>query len=550
MFLPSLSSLFGRSFGGEIFSRPVIPGGLSPETARQLAKEAFDRSGEHGAIAQLARQYKVKRYVVEQCLEAIEQQLDGLFREGPRVPVVTITLDRRALDRALVAARAEAPLSIRKLKSLTALFLGFTMGYTTLWNTLDQAQTEAKAWLGKLNLSKVKTIALDELFFAGRCVLVVIDVRTQTLCGVEVADDRKETTWTKLLTRLRDEQGLDPTLVVSDAGASILASVKDVFRSAVQQRDLFHVKRELGQLLTRLENQAYAALSHAYKVEEDWLCSPRSDRRTGQKLRYARDEADRRIALYDQVFAWTLRAFDALEFVDPLTGAYQDGQKAEAILAEVAEKLRIQKDKGIRKVGTYLKRQKGALSAYHQRLAQTLHALTNTIDEQAVVLTIACLYRLDRQCRSSMYLKERKTLLTLRAQMVENLHALSVEPERFLELIRLTVDAIQKSGRASSLVECFNGVFRKYLRIHKHVSIGPLLLLAARWNLKTREYGQLAGSCPYTALTGITVEDWLSELGLAPNPLPGPQRGYLPIGQGWESGQNPPANRPALPKAA
>mgnify|MGYP000375869878 CR=1 FL=1 len=61
--------------------------------------------------------------------------------------MVSITLDRRALDRALVAARAEAPLSIRKLKSLTALFLGFTMGHTTLWNTLDQAYIPAVARL-------------------------------------------------------------------------------------------------------------------------------------------------------------------------------------------------------------------------------------------------------------------------------------------------------------------------------------------------------------------------------------------------------------------
>jgi len=53
--LPSLPSVFGHSSGDELFSGPVIPGGLSPETARESAREAFDRSGEHGAIAQLAR---------------------------------------------------------------------------------------------------------------------------------------------------------------------------------------------------------------------------------------------------------------------------------------------------------------------------------------------------------------------------------------------------------------------------------------------------------------------------------------------------------------
>jgi hypothetical protein len=544
-----MSSLFPRSTP-ELFSGFDIPGNLSRESARALAREAFESREEHGAFARLARKYNVSRYCVQQCLEAIEQQFENLFSLGPRLPAVTITLDRRAIERAVVAARAEVPLSIRNLRRLTGIFLGFVMGYTTLWNTLEHAQTEAKAWLGKLNLAKVKTIALDELFFAGRWVLVVIDIRTQLLCGVEVADDRREATWTELLTRLRDQQGLDPTLIVSDAGASILSSAKIVFPSAEQQRDIFHAKRELGQLLDRLEKRAYAALSHSYKAEDDWLEASSSARSLAQKYRYAREDADRRIALYDQVFGWAKRRFDALEFVDPQTGSYQDGQKAETILAEVAQLLYIQKDKGIRKVGTYFKRQKGALCTYHQRLAQTVHALAYTIDEQSVVLTIACLDRLDHQLKSPMYLKERNELLALRVRLVEDLYSLSIPPERFTELIVRTVDAIRKSGRASSLVECFNSVFRKYLRIHKHVSIGPLMLVAVRWNLKTRELGELRNSSPYTALTGIRLEDWLSELGLAANPLPGPQRGYLPARSIRAPGQTRPAKEPAPSMAA
>jgi len=161
------------------------------------------------------------------------------------------------------------------------MFLSFIMGFGTIWDTLHQPQTTAKAWLGKLDFRAVKTLALDELFFAGRCVLVVIDIKTQTLCGVEVADDRTEATWKKLLCRLRDEQGLDPTFLVSDAGASILASAHEVFPSAAQQRDLFHIKRELGQLLDRLEKKAYTALEQYYKAEVTWLKAPRGDCSTG-----------------------------------------------------------------------------------------------------------------------------------------------------------------------------------------------------------------------------------------------------------------------------
>lgn len=101
MALPRLSSLFSRSTAQPLFSGPDIPGALSPKTARALAKEALDNKDEHGAIARLARKYNVKRHVVAQCLGAIEEHLTTHFQPSPGVPVVTITVDRRAIDRGL-----------------------------------------------------------------------------------------------------------------------------------------------------------------------------------------------------------------------------------------------------------------------------------------------------------------------------------------------------------------------------------------------------------------------------------------------------------------
>jgi len=101
------------------------------------------------------------------------------------------------------------------------------------------------------------------------------------------------------------------------------------------------------------------------------------------------------------VFGWVRRVFEALEFVDPTTCAYQNNTITESILGEIAEKLKVQKDGRLKKAGTFLSRHKGALSAYHSRLATTLVQLADTIDEQAVVLTVACLHRLKRipSCR-------------------------------------------------------------------------------------------------------------------------------------------------------
>ena len=64
MALPRLSTLFPRSDARSLYFGPGIPGGLLPETAQALAREALESKDEHGAIARLARKYQVKRYVV------------------------------------------------------------------------------------------------------------------------------------------------------------------------------------------------------------------------------------------------------------------------------------------------------------------------------------------------------------------------------------------------------------------------------------------------------------------------------------------------------
>ena len=65
--------------------------------------------------------------------------------------------------------------------------------------------------------------------------------------------------------------------------------------------------------------------------------------------------------------------------------------------------------------------------------------------------------------------------------------------------------------------------------VHKHVSSGPLMRVAVRRNLKPREADKLKNTRPYTALTSLNVDEWLSESKLPSNPLPRLQRRTLPM---------------------
>ena len=105
----------------------------------------------------------------------------------------------------------------------------------------------------------------------------------------------------------------------------------------------------------------------------------------------------------------------------------------------------------------------------------------------------------------------RQELKVARNRLLDGLKGVPISGERLAELAIETCRATQHCGRASSLVECFNSILRKYLQVYKRTSQRALELIGVRWNLSPRRAGQLRGTSPYTALTDIEVEDWLTE---------------------------------------
>jgi hypothetical protein len=523
-------SVFTSSMLSDEVPRP--PKGLSPEQAREIGLSAYLSKGEYGTVARLSREYGVSRDDVEHCRDAFSAHFQSLFapRSLPTAPVLTLKVDREHIHRALILSRAELPVSIRGLRRLSLNFLHLLIGFGTVWNVIAVAEQAAATWLSQLSLERVQTIALDELYCQGRWVLVVIDVKTQTLCGLKVVDTRTEDAWSELLLQLRDKQKLHPSTIVSDAGSGLVAAADELFPFARRSHDIFHAKQAILELLEFYERRAYKALGAYYDALAARAKAKKRQRRSlGQHLRRAEEEAERRIGAHDKLYRLAHRAFDALEFIDPETGLLRRGEQAARELEEVASALSIMKDKRAKKVGTYLQNQSRTLTSYIDRLATTLMNMTGTIDEAAVVLTAAAVFRIDRERATRFYAFRRSAHSKLRNRLLDSLLEVDVTAERMAQLFIESCRAITHSGRASSIVEGFNSIIRKFLQIHKRMTEGALMLVAARWTLARRESGPLVGSCPFTALTGEEVQDWLVVLGLFSTPAPTPTHRHLTL---------------------
>lgn len=507
------------------------PNELSPEVARGLGLTAFLGLGHHGTLASLARTHHCSREHVVRCRDAFEAHHQQLFAmtEPSKPPARSVNVDRQHVERALILSRAECPVSIRSLCRLTHNFLDISIGYGTVWNIVSQAERAAATKMRDFNLKQVRTIALDELFCQGAWVLVVVDVHTHVVCGLKVVASRSEAAWSELLIHLRDKQNLNPSVIVSDAGSGLLAAADTVFPNAQRSHDIFHVKQALLELLGSLERRAYKALGAYYDALTTRKNATKSQRRKlGQQLRRAEEESDRCIATHDKCYFLVLKAFKALEFIDVDTGELRRGEDCAKQLEEVGIALRCMKDRRAKKVGTYVFNMRQAVTSYIDRITSELMCKANTLDEKAVVLTAACVHRLDREGATRFHASRRGANQKLRERLLDGLLELDIQPQRLLELFVGTCRAITQSGRASSIVECFNSIIRKFLQIHKRMSEGALTLVAARWTLARRKTGPLAGTSPFTELTGREVQDWLVELGLFPTAPSKPPFGELP----------------------
>ena len=85
MALPRLAALFPRSHVRALYFGPKLPGGLLPEAAQALAREALESKDEHGTSSRLARKYQV----VENWLSELglpSNPLPGPLRGGLPMP--------------------------------------------------------------------------------------------------------------------------------------------------------------------------------------------------------------------------------------------------------------------------------------------------------------------------------------------------------------------------------------------------------------------------------------------------------------------------------
>jgi hypothetical protein len=482
-------------------SRPCSARLLPPEWRQDLALHVLAGSQ---PVAGLARQHQVSRQFLYRQADTARLALERAFDPPPpqeevlfRLSVTTSWLRQLVLGLVL---SCHSP--YRGVIAILSDLFDTPISLGTVHNIVRAAVAPARAINGSYDLAGVRIGAHDEIFQAGRPVLVGVDTAS-TFCYLLSREEHRDAdTWGVRLLELA-EHGLAPDATVADFAAALRAGQATALPAVPCRGDVFHLVRDLERAVSFLDNRAYAALETCTRLERERDRHRRKDwplHAVGQHLRRARETCDAAMALADEVRLlgrWLRR--DVLAVAGP---CYAD----RSVLYDfILEELRARVPKCSHRLSPIYR----VLKSHRDELLAFARALDEGLGRIAAELAVAP--------------QELRRLLNARSRDERDPRRWAEEAAvrdrfrgRFHAACR-AVDALAAGTvRASSLVENLNSRLRTYFTLRRHLGADYLDLLRFYLNhheLERSERPERTGKTPAELLTGEAHPHWLELLG-------------------------------------
>jgi hypothetical protein len=482
-------------------SRPGPARQLPPQQRQDLALQILAGSQ---PVAQLARQHQVSRKFLYQQADTAQLALEHAF-DPPRpdeevlfhLPVTKSWL--RQLVLALVLS-CHSP--YRGVIAILGDLFDTPISLGTIHNVVQAAVTRARAINGSYDPAGVRVGAHDEIFQAGRPVLVGVDTASTFCYLLSPEAHRDADTWGVRLLELA-ERGFAPEAIVADFGTGLRAGQGLALPRVPCRGDVFHLAHDLEQVVTYLENRAYDALDACAHLEREQARVRRQGRPAqgvARRLGGDRAKCGAAIALADDVrllLEWL--SHDVLAVAGP---CHADRL---VVYDFITDELRARVPSCPHRLGPIsrlLKHRRDDLLAFARALDEELGRMA-----AAWGVSPQGLRRLlQARCRDQRDPGRWAEESAVRDQLGGWYHPAC-----------RAIDALAAGAvRASSLVENLNGRLRTYFSLRRH--LGPDYLELLRFYLNHRvlersERPERQGKTPSELLTGQAHPHWLQLLG-------------------------------------
>ena len=505
---PSRSPVFSQSK-----SRRGVRGStaarLGPAERKDLSLQALSAKRPSGArgepIARLADRHGVSRKFVYAQAAKASAALDEAFApaagEGPDVlfhlPVTQDWLHQFVLAQVLIGRSSFR--GVMEILEAVFDYRGASIG--TVHNVVREAVGKARALNDAQDLSRIRVGAHDEIYQAGKPVLVGADVESTFCYLLSVEAHCDETTWGVRLLELA-EQGLCPEYTLADGGRALRAGQAAAWSKVPCHGDVFHAECDLGKVAFYLEHRAAGCATARQKVDRRMDRAKRRGKGHcfSKKLAWARAAEAHAITLAQDV-----RTLADWMKNDVLSLAGPDAATRRRLFDFIVEELHRREARcphRIRPVRRMLQNHRDDLLAFAGLLDDRFADLARQHHVPLYLVHGVCeLQGLDPNQAAYW---ERETRLRGKLR------------HRFHDVQAAVRQAMAETPRASSIVENLNSRLRNYFSLRRHIGDDYLDLL--RFFLNHRRFlrsdrPERIGKSPAELLNGKTHSHWLELLG-------------------------------------
>jgi len=468
----------------------------------------------HGQITSIANDFSISRKAVYTARNAMQTALSALVYDNDESSCITNGVDKSQLRRVIVALSITSANSIRAIQEqIPIIYPGSSVSFGYIQGVLIEAQEKAAQFNKTVNLDRVESIAVDEMFSQGDPVLAGIDLDSGFLFSLSHETSRNAETWKRVLCEAK-EQGMKPKHVVKDGAKGIAKGVEMTFDEIEQRDDAFHAIYLAGKSRLKLENKAYRHIDYETHAQKKYLkASPENKRSLAKTLDWSKKKCADAIERYTwsaQAVQKIRQAFCCINFK---SGELITPEAAQQLLTQAIELLRKTEYRDCVSVALYLENRLTGLTSATSALYECLSALQCQYSDAAISLTCRIIER-KRKLKKMNPWKRRDVRIEMAGA-----YSLLINELTEAEIKEITAKIeklLQTRHMASSAIEGFNATLRTYLFARKGVNQGFLELFRAWYNLRDRRNGPRKGISAYESLTGKRVDDWLTLIGFPP----------------------------------
>lgn len=480
---------------------PTAPAArLGPDERKDLALHVLTRDR---PVTRLAAERRVSRKFAYRQAAKASDALDAAFdptAEDDKV-LFHLPVTKRWIESAVVSLALTCHSSYRGIMEFLDDVLDAPASIGTVHNILHAAAERARELNGREDISGVRVGAHDEIFQAGRPVLVGADVKS-TYCYLLALEDRRdETTWGVHLLDLA-ERGLHPEYSIADGGKGLRAGQRAAWPDVPCHGDVFHPLLEFGRLATYLENRARGLNTALRKLDRKMERAKRKGRgnTVSKRLAVTRKAEAKAAELARDVR--TLRDWmqnDILSLAGPETPSRRE------LFDFVVEELRARESLCAHRIGpvrSALENQRDDLLAFAGVLDGKLSEIARRFDVP--------LYPVHAICESQGLDRKEPRYWRREAELRGKLRG------AFHDIKAAVLEAMAETPRASSIIENVNSRLRNYFFLRRQLGDEYLDLLRFFLNhhrFMRSDRPERIGKSPAELLAGKAQAHWLEILG-------------------------------------